>query len=318
MRSSRHRRATACHPPHNSTCAVVPDPDYRIWPGYGPDTARIRFGYGLDTVWKMTVAPDLYELSADLVAEHDQLDEMVATLDDAQWDRQTPAIGWAVRDQISHLAFFDDAAALALEDPDAFVPLSQAASDALVAGDDPMREHLARGRAMTPGDLLEWWRRARERLLVVASVTDPKARVPWFGPPMGARSFLSARVMETWAHGQDVADAFGLTRPATDRLRHVAHLGVGSREFSYALRSMDVPDEPVRVELQARSGAIWEWGPAGASSSVTGSALDFCLVVTRRRHPSATQLLISGDAAGQWMEIAQAFAGPPGPERPVT
>ena len=135
---------------------------------------------------------------------------------------------------------------------------------------------------------------------------------------MGARSFLSARVMETWAHGQDVADAFGVTRPPTDRLRHVAHLGVGARAFSYALRSMDVPDEPVRVELEAPSGGTWEWGPSGASNSVTGTALDFCLVVTRRRHPSATRLLASGDAAVQWTEIAQAFAGPPGPERPFT
>jgi uncharacterized protein (TIGR03084 family) len=265
----------------------------------------------------MVTAPGLEEIATDLVAEHEELDEIVARLAPVQWDHPTPAAGWAVRDQISHLAFFDDAASLALEDPDAFIPMSKAASDALVAGDDLMREHLERGRSMTPDDLLEWWRRARRRLLIAAGGTDPDTRVPWFGPPMGARSFLSARIMETWAHGQDIADTFGIERQPTQRLRHIAHLGVGARAFSYALRSMDVPDEPVRVELVAPMRDNWEWGPPGAPSSVSGRALDFCLVVTRRRHPSATDLVIRGDAASEWMEIAQAFAGPPGPERPA-
>ncbi len=265
----------------------------------------------------MTGPPGIEEIAADLVAEHEQLDEIVVPLDDVQWDNQTPAAGWAVRDQISHLAFFDDAGALALEDPDAFVPMSEAASDALLAGEDPMREHLELGRTMSPDDLLGWWQRARERLLVAARRTDPNTRVPWFGPPMGARSFLSARIMETWAHGQDIADTFGIGRQPTDRLRHVAHLGVGARAFSYALRSIDVPDVPVRVALEAPVGGTWEWGPVEAPSSVSGPALDFCLVVTRRRYPSDTDLVIRGDAAFEWMEIAQAFAGPPGPERPA-
>ncbi len=265
----------------------------------------------------MTAPPGLEQIEADLRSEHQQLDEMVDPLAHDEWNLETPAAGWTVRDQISHLAFFDDAAALALEDAEAFLPMSQAASDALVAGDDPMREHLALGRSMTEEELLGWWRRARTRLLAAADVTDPKARVPWFGPPMGALSFVSARIMETWAHGQDVADTLGIERVPTARLRHIAHLGIGARAFSYALRSMNLPDEPVYVALEAPSGGIWEWGPPGAASSVTGPAVDFCLVVTRRRHPSATHIVMTGEAASEWMEIAQAFAGPPGPERPV-
>ncbi len=171
---------------------------------------------------------------------------------------------------------------------------------------------------MSPEELLAWWRLARARLLAAAEVADPNARVPWFGPPMGVRSFLSARVMETWAHGQDIADTFGIERQPTDRLRHVAHLGVGARAFSYVLRGREVRGEPVRVELEAPTGGIWEWGESRATNSVTGPALDFCLVVTRRRHRSATRLVTVGDAASEWMEIAQAFAGPPGPDRPAT
>ncbi len=266
----------------------------------------------------MTAAPGIEVIESDLRDEHQQLDEIVAPLSHLQWDQQTPAAGWAVRDQISHLAFFDDAASLALEDPETFAPMAQSAYELLAAGDDPMLEHLELGRSMSPEDLLVWWRHARTRLLSAAEVTDPNARVPWFGPPMGVRSFLSARVMETWAHGQDIADTFGIERQETDRLRHVAHLGVGARAFSYALRSKEVPEEPVRIELEAPKGGVWEWGEARAASLVTGPALDFCLVVTRRRRPSATRLVIVGEAAAEWMDIAQAFAGPPGPERPVT
>jgi uncharacterized protein (TIGR03084 family) len=144
---------------------------------------------------------------------------------------------------------------------------------------------------------------------------DPSTRLPWYGPPMSAASSVTARLMETWAHGQDIADALGVTRQPTTRLRHVAHLGVATREFSFRLRGLPVPAAPVRVELTAPDGAIWAWGPADAPERVAGSAVDFCLLVTQRRHQADTGLLTSGRAAAEWLAIAQAFAGPPGPGR---
>jgi uncharacterized protein (TIGR03084 family) len=121
--------------------------------------------------------------------------------------------------------------------------------------------------------------------------------------------------METWAHTQDIADALGVTREPTSRLRHVAHIGVGARAFSYAAHGQVIPDTPVRVELTAPDGAVWTWGPADAADQVTGNALDFCLLVTQRRHRDDLSLTIAGEAAQHWMAIAQAFAGPPGPGR---
>ena len=260
---------------------------------------------------------DLKAITADLADEHADLDRLVAALDDSDWDLATPAVGWAVRDQISHLAYFDDAATLALTDPEAFLPISRAVTSAMEAGEDPMQEHLVKGRSMTPSELLAWWRNARRSLLDAGVLTDPTCRVPWFGPPMGARSFLSARIMEVWAHGQDVADCLNIERAPTDRLRHVAHLGVGARPFSYLIRSLEPPVAPVRVELTSPNGTNWEWGPVDTDERVSGTALDFCLVVTRRRHVQTTNLVVSGRGALEWMGIAQSFAGPPGPERPV-
>jgi len=177
-----------------------------------------------------------------------------------------------------------------------------------------MEEHLRRGRAMAGREVLAWWQGARAHMVGAARTLDAHDRVPWFGPPMGALSFVSARLMETWAHGQDVADALGVARVPTARLRHIAHLGVRARRFSYVVRGLEVPDDPVRVELTGPSGERWEWDGA-ASDVVEGSALDFCLVVTQRRHLSDTGLTVQGAVASQWLGIAQAFAGPPGAGR---
>jgi len=255
----------------------------------------------------------LLALLEELEAEHADLDRLVGGLDEASWGLATPAEGWAVRDQVSHLAFFDDAATSAIVDPAAFTVMAEAA---LAAGGDPMEEHLRRGRAMAGTDVLAWWRGARGLMVDAAGALDARDRIPWFGPPMSALSFVSARLMETWAHGQDVADALARTRVPTARLRHIAHLGVRARPFSYVVRGLEVPSAEVRVELTGPSGEDWEWGAAGTAELVQGPALDFCLVVTQRRNLADTALTVRGAGASQWLAIAQAFAGPPGTGRP--
>ncbi|HXW88112.1 MAG TPA: TIGR03084 family metal-binding protein, partial [Streptosporangiaceae bacterium] len=169
----------------------------------------------------------------------------------------------------------------------------------------------------TPGtELRDWLRAARRHLLTGFAAIEPSRRLPWYGPDMSAASSVTARLMETWAHGQDIADALGVTRQPTARLRHVAHIGVNTIGFSFALRSLPPPDQPIRVELTGPGGEEWTWGPPGADNVVRAPALDFCLVVTQRRHPADTALVAEGSLARQWISIAQAFAGAPGPGRP--
>lgn len=246
----------------------------------------------------------------DLAAEHAALDALVTDLDEARWDRPTPAEGWTVRDQIAHLAYSDVAAYLAAVEPEAF-----ARDLATRPREDRQPRQLAIGRAMTGRELLHWWRLSRHAMVEAFRPLDARARLPWYGPPMSALSFATARLEETWGHGQDVADALGVTRPATERLRHVAHLGVLTRAFSFTNQGRAAPTADVRVELTSPSGAVWTWGAAAAADRVAGPALDFCLVVTRRRHPADTRLAIAGVVAEEWMLRAQAFAGPPGPGR---
>jgi uncharacterized protein (TIGR03084 family) len=254
----------------------------------------------------------MQEICDDLAAEHGSLDALVADLDEDAWARPTPAEGWAVRDQISHLGYFDRTALLTITQPDAF---KASIEELLTAGTDVSVEH---GRHVSAAELLAWWREGRARLLTELRGLDPKARLDWYGPPLGARSFATARLMETWAHGQDVADALGVVRPPTDRLRHVAHLGVQTRSFSYVVRGLDPPSEPVAVELTLPSGEAWTWGDPAGDQLVSGPALDFCLVVTQRRHVADTELTTRGALADEWLHLAQAYAGPAGPGRPAS
>ena len=251
-------------------------------------------------------------LAGDLAAETAVLRGMIAGLDDSGWHRPTPAAGWSIGDQISHLAYFDDAAIGSATDPEGFAAETKRAA---AAGELDPDEIAARYRSHAGSELLAWFDASRRRLITVFSELDPSLRLPWFGPPMSAASSLSARIMETWAHGQDVADALGVVREPTARLRHVAHIGVRALPYSFVANGLDVPAEPVRVELTAPDGSIWAWGPDQAVNRVTGPALGFCLLVTQRRHRDDTAVRADGQVAAQWLTIAQAFAGPPGPGR---
>ena len=244
----------------------------------------------------------------DLKAEHEELESVLAPLDDAGWMTPTPFLTWQIKDEIRHLAYFDDRAALAATDGKAFARhLEEIVRD--LEGFDRMLKTV--GREMTPAELMQWWREQRRIMLEALIKCDPKDRLPWYGPPMSALSFATARLMETWAHAQDVFDALKIRREPTDRLRHIAHLGVKTFGWTYMNRGLPVPDKPVRVELAAPSGEVWAWGPEDADQRISGPAEGFCLVVVQRRHVDDTALAVSGDVARDWMLKAQCFAGPP-------
>ncbi len=259
------------------------------------------------------MAVDMRGLLADLTAETRVLEAMLVPLDEAGWDRPTPASRWAIRDQVSHLAYFDEAATSAATDPTRF---RADAADLMTRGAGFPDEIARRYHAMPPPELLGWFRRARTGFVSVFTNLGAMARLPWYGPDMSAASSVTARLMETWAHGQDVADALGVHLQPAARLRHVAHLGVSTFGFAFALNQRPVPQQRVRVELTAPDGSVWAWGPADAPDVVAGTALDFCLVVTQRRNIADTALRVTGPLAAEWMGIAQAFAGAPGPGRP--
>ena len=251
----------------------------------------------------------LDEVLADLAAEGDALEALVADLDDEGWRAPTPAAGWDVATQVVHLAWTDEVAVAAATDKEAWdAHVLQAIADPTGYVD---AEALAWAQA-APAAVLARWRAARPALQQALRDYPAGEKMPWFGPPMSPTSMATARFMETWAHGLDVAEALGHTYVPTDRIRHVAHLGVRTRGYAFGVNGLEPPSADVRVELTAPSGELWAWGPADASQSVRGSAYDFCLRVTQRRHRDDLDLVATGPDANRWLDIAQAFAGPAG------
>jgi uncharacterized protein (TIGR03084 family) len=249
----------------------------------------------------------LQHICKDLRDEYEWLDNLVAHLSEAQWNLITPFMGWSIKIEIAHLAYFDSTARLAATDAKAF----NKHLEQVFQSPERYMESQRKIRTEAPAKVLELWRKDRKALVDILESLNRKDRLPWYGPPMSVLSFATARLMETWAHGQDLVDTLGIERAPTDRLRHVSHLGVSTFGWSYINRGMKVPDVAFRVDLTGPSGIVWTWGPEDAAESICGAAEDFCLVVVQRRHVDDTNLEVKGNVMRDWMLIAQAFAGPP-------
>ncbi|MCX4763008.1 TIGR03084 family metal-binding protein [Streptomyces sp. NBC_01275] len=248
----------------------------------------------------------------DLCAESDELDLIVAELGPEQWALPTPAPGWSIAHQIAHLAWTDHSSLLAVTDVPAF---SRQIEKALAEPGDFVDNGAQEGARKPSAQLLADWRSGRAALADALRAAPDGARFPWYGPPMSTASMATARLMETWAHGLDVADALGVVRTPTDRLRHIVRLGVRTRDFAFGVHGQPVPFEDFRIELTSPSGEVWAYGPEDADDRVTGPALDFCLLVTQRAHRADLALTTVGPDADRWLDVAQAFAGPPGKGR---
>ncbi|MGH3498701.1 MAG: TIGR03084 family metal-binding protein [Nocardioidaceae bacterium] len=251
----------------------------------------------------------LGEVLADLEAESGQVDHLVVDLSAGRWSTPTPAAGWTIAHQIAHLAWTDDIAIIAATDPFAFRRVVEDAMADPLGHTDRMA---AEGAATQPAYLLRRWQDGRHRLAETLRVLPQGTKIPWFGPSMSGTTMATARLMETWAHGHDVAEALNIDVVPNDRVRHVCHLAVRSRSFAYHVRGLTPPSDDFRVDLIGPSGSTWSWGPVDSQQHVTGAAWDFALLATRRRHRRDVDVTAVGEQAEKWLEVIQAFAGPSG------
>ena len=104
---------------------------------------------------------DIGPLLAALTAESDDLDGLVATLEPGRWATPTPAEGWTVAHQISHLAWTDQQAIIAATDPGAF---ASALAEAVVDPEGHVAAGADEGAGEEPDRLLERWRAGRSKL----------------------------------------------------------------------------------------------------------------------------------------------------------
>ena len=251
------------------------------------------------------------DVCVDLLDEYTELAMLAEKLTPEQWQTKTVFYGWTPWDEIAHLCFFDETGLLAVTDAGAFAADTRVLMAELGKGREMSAIARERYGAMDGAELLAYWRIRFEALVAALATLDSKARVPWYGPTMSARSFATARMMETWAHGQDIFDAVRVRRQPTHRLKHIAHIGATTYGWTFVNRKLAVPEPVPYIELSAPGNETWTWNEPSTGNAVHGSAEDFCLVVTQRRNVQDTRLQVTGLPATQWMSIAQCFAGAP-------
>jgi uncharacterized protein (TIGR03084 family) len=257
---------------------------------------------------------ELVEVLDDLRAEFADLDRLVSGLTPEQWALPTPAPRWTVAHQIAHLSWTDDQITLAATDPHEF----RARLTGLLADPEHFVDRGAEETLAAPAELLTRWRQSRARVIEALTAMPDGTRHPWYGTSMGSRASATGRLMETWAHGEDIATTVGELRLPTVRLRHVAFLGSRTLGHSFVVNGLPAPTAEVYLELAAPDGATWAYGSPDAEDRVVGPALDFCLLVVQRLNRADTALQATGPVADAWLDVAQAFAGPPGAGRPAT
>ncbi len=254
----------------------------------------------------------LQDVISALSADGDDVDGMVAGLDAKMWALPTPAPGWTIAHQIGHLSATFRMAGLAAADPAAFNALISQLSDDF---DTNVHAALSPYLSHPPEVLLARWRAERAKVEQALAAVPADQLVPWLVRPIPPAVLASAGMMELFGHGQDIADTLGLRRQRTDRLRYLVSFAVRTWDFGYQARGLTPPDVRFRFELTSPSGAEWEFGPVDSAQKVTGPAVDFCLLVTRRRHRDDLALVATGAEADNWLNIAQAYRGPAGPGR---
>ena len=250
-------------------------------------------------------------ISEDLRAETEELHTFLKTLEPEDWETPTLFMGWTPWDIVAHLHFFDLVSMASLAGPEEFAARQASLLEGLKAGatgQEQTREALG---GYDASELMVRWKETNDAMVEALGSSDPKRRLPWFGPDMGVQMFTTARYMETWAHGQAIYDLKGVTREATDRIKNIVAIGVKTFAWTFVNRKLEIPGPPPFIRLEAPSGEIWEYNEPSESERVEGSALDFCLTVTQVRNVADTNLRVVGAVATKWMEIAQCFAGGP-------
>lgn len=250
-------------------------------------------------------------ITSDLLAEYRELADLCATLSAEDWRRPSAFYGWTAWDEVAHLCYFDETALVSVTDPPRFIREAEQLSALMARGDEISAVARQTYGHLDGPALLALWRQRFEALVAALQPLDPKARLNWYGPTMSARSFATARLMETWAHGQDVWDVMRRRRPGNARLKHIAHLGVTTFGWTFVNRGLPVPEVVLYVALAAPDGSTWTWGEPSSEHRVTGTAEDFCLLVTQRRHVADTALQYTPGPVATWLGFAQCFAGPP-------
>lgn len=256
------------------------------------------------------------DLARDFREESEALHALVAPLSDRELERVTGFKAWTINTVIQHLHVWNLAAEMSLKGDGSFE-----------AYYGRLAKHLGEGGKMSTFErewlnglsgraLVEAWRTSFSGTADRFASADPAGRVKWAGPDMSVRSSLTARLMETWAHGQEVYDVLGAVRKNGDRIRNIVVLGNNTYGWTFKVRNEAAPEPRPHLRLTAPSGELWLYNDPSTTEVIEGLAEEFCQVVTQVRNIADTKLKVTGANATNWMSKAQCFAGAAEPPPP--
>ncbi len=259
----------------------------------------------------------MIQQAIDFRDESEALYQLIEPIKTEVFHQESLFKNWTINDFLGHLHIWNWAADQSLNDEAAFNDFLEALMTGIGAGDSLRAFETKWLKGLEGRELLQEWRKFYLEMSERFEAADPKKRVKWAGPDMSVRSSITARLMETWAHGQGIYDLLGVDRQNGDRIRNIALLGVNTFGWTYVVRQLDIPEIKPYVKLTGPSGDVWEWNEQSTTDCIEGNATEFCQVVTQVRNIADTSLKMTGDVAKQWMSIAQCFAGgaeePPAP-----
>ncbi|MDQ3945037.1 MAG: maleylpyruvate isomerase family mycothiol-dependent enzyme [Actinomycetota bacterium] len=248
-----------------------------------------------------------------LAEQVDELDGLVAGLDEAGWALPSRCPGWSISDVLLHVAqtnemtvasaegrFTDEAAAFGNR-------VGTAPPGANV--DDLAGLAVAAERGRSGKEVYDRWRASSAAQAAALGACEAGTRLPWVAGDLAAITLATTRVAETWIHTGDVAAGLGRKlAPAASRLRPIARLAWRTLPYAFA-RAGKTLSGPVALRLTAPDGTIWEFEPKEpAATTVSGPALDFCLVAARRTSPSETALTATGPDGAAVLDLVRTFA----------
>ena len=243
--------------------------------------------------------------------ESDALYKLLINADKNSFKLKTQFKSWTINDVLYHLHVWNIAALLSLKNENEFKEFMQNFMEAVKSGNSAREYEKILSDNAEGLDLLHLWKETYEKISNEFAKSDPKKRVKWAGPDMSVRSSITARHMETWAHGQEIFDQLGFERIDTDRIKNIVVIGVNTFGWTYINRNLSIPEKMPKLSLLSPSNELWEWNEDNEEDMISGSATEFSQVVTQVRNINDTSLKVSGKIANEWMSIAQCFAGPP-------
>jgi uncharacterized protein (TIGR03084 family) len=248
-------------------------------------------------------------LAADFLAESDALHAIVEPLSETAIDQPTAFKGWTINTVLSHLHVWNLAAGMSLKGDGSFETFYAGAAAVTGRGGRLPEYEIVWLDGLAGRALVGAWREGFTKTAAAFSSADASARVKWAGPDMSVRSSLTARLMETWAHGQEIYDQLGLVRRNRDHIRNIVVLGNNTFGWTYKVRGEEPPAPRPHLRLTAPSGEMWSYNDASETDLIEGLAEEFCQVVTQTRNIADTQIRVVGAPAADWMSKAQCFAG---------